>query len=80
MCDTHKRNLVLKSSTDFILVGSARFSSHIPEDRSIKEMYEEDTENAKYEVTLHFVNRAGFYFPNYWGGGKKDEKWIYLYR
>ncbi|OZC05919.1 DEAD/DEAH box helicase [Onchocerca flexuosa] len=28
-----------------------RFSSHIPEDRSIEEMYNEDAENAKYEIS-----------------------------
>ncbi|CAG9538964.1 unnamed protein product [Cercopithifilaria johnstoni] len=31
-------------------VGSVRFTSHVPEDRSIEEMYKEDAENAKYET------------------------------
>ncbi|VBB28750.1 unnamed protein product [Acanthocheilonema viteae] len=30
--------------------GSPRLPSHIPEDRSIEEMYKEDAENAKYEI------------------------------
>uniref|UniRef100_A0A0R3RXB4 Helicase ATP-binding domain-containing protein n=1 Tax=Elaeophora elaphi TaxID=1147741 RepID=A0A0R3RXB4_9BILA len=35
-------------------VGAPRFSSYIPKDRSIEEMCEEDAENAKYEVAVHF--------------------------
>lgn len=40
------------SSADFVSVGSPRVSSHIPEDRPIEEMHEEDAENAKYEVAV----------------------------